>query len=135
MDLYQGPRKVASHARAYRPLDVRVTDPAHRPPRSAGSVPIQPAPEEIQMLQIEPRIGGYLGGLKQQVGQRRAPLRRLLSMLQEYPRAAFLAALGVAEQYRLFDLDRLERMVLKRIAEEYFVVPFEPTAPEGGDDE
>lgn len=82
------------------------------------------------MLQIEPRLAGYLTALKQQVGQRRAPLRRLLSMLQEYPRAAFLAALAIAEQYRLFDLDRLER-----IAEEYFVVPFELTAPEGGTDE
>ena len=36
----------------------------------------QPAPEEIQMLQIEPRLGGYLTALKQQVGHRRAPLRR-----------------------------------------------------------
>jgi hypothetical protein len=135
VDLYQGPRKVASHARAYRPLDVRVTDPSHRPPRGVGSAPVQPAPEEVQMLQIEPRIASYLAGLKEQVGQRRAPLRRLLSMLQEYPRAAFLAALEVAGQYRLFDLDRLERMVLKRIAEEYFVVPFELTAPEGNDDE
>jgi antitoxin component of RelBE/YafQ-DinJ toxin-antitoxin module len=56
-------------------------------------------------------------------------------MLQEYPRVAFLAAIEVAGQYRLFDLDRLERMVLKRIAEEYFVVPFELTAPDGNDDE
>lgn len=87
------------------------------------------------MLQIEPRLASYLAGLKQQVGQRRTPLRRLLSMLQEYPRAAFLAALGIAEQYRLFDLDRLERMVLKRIAAEYFVVPFELTSPQGNDDE
>jgi hypothetical protein len=33
------------------------------------------------------------------------PLRRLLSMLRDYPRAAFLSALMLAEQYRLFDLD------------------------------
>ena len=53
---------------------------------------------------------------------RRLPLRRLLSMLRDYPRAAFLSALVLAEQYRLFDLDRLERMVLKQIAREYFVL-------------
>jgi len=87
------------------------------------------------MLQIEPRLVDYLSALKQQIGQRRAPLRRLLSMLQEYPRAAFLAAIALAEQYRLFDLDRLERMVLKRIAEDYFVMPFELTAPQDGNDE
>jgi hypothetical protein len=114
---------------------VRVTDPAHRPPRGqVRSIQAQRAPEEIQMLQIEPRLAGYLTGLKQQVGQRRAPLRRLLSMLQEYPRAAFLSALAVAEQYRLFDLDRLERMVLKRIAEEYFVIPADLAVEEPGDE-
>ena len=73
--------------------------------------------------------------LKQHIGERRAPLRRLLSMLQDYPRAAFLAALEAAEHYRLFDLDRLERMVLKRIAEEYFVTPFALTPPHEADDE
>jgi hypothetical protein len=68
------------------------------------------------MLQLEPRIANYWAGLKQQVGNRRAPLRRLLAMLQEYPREAFLAALRLAEQYRLLDLDRLEKMVQRQIA-------------------
>jgi transposase len=123
IDVYQGPRRVASHARRHRPLDTRVTDPAHRPPRGQGhSSRAQPAPEEIELLQIEPRLAGYLAGLKRTVGSRRLPLRRLLSMLHDYPRAAFLSALVLAEQYRLFDLDRLERMVLKQIAREYFVL-------------
>jgi hypothetical protein len=135
MDLYDGPRKVASHARASGPLDVRVTDPAHRPPRGqVRHLQTQVAVEETQILQIEPRLAGYLTALKQQVGQRRAPLRRLLSMLQEYPRAAFLSALAIAEQYRLFDLDRLERMVLKHVAEEYFVLS-EQLASQEPDDE
>ena len=30
IDLYEGPRRVATHARAYGPRDIRVTDPAHR---------------------------------------------------------------------------------------------------------
>ena len=30
------------------------------------------------MLQLEPRVASYLAALKQQVGDRRAPLRRLL---------------------------------------------------------
>jgi hypothetical protein len=44
-------------------------------------------------------------------------------MLQDYPREPFLAALKLAEQYRLFDLERLERMILKQIAHDYFVLP------------
>lgn len=123
VDLYEGPRRVGSHVRSCGPLDTRVTDPTHRPPRGQGlGRHRQPAPEELEMLQLEPRLADYLQAFKQQIGDRRAPLRRLLAMLQEYPRAAFLAALGVAQQYRLFDLDRLERMVLKRVAAEYFVV-------------
>jgi hypothetical protein len=78
------------------------------------------------MLQLEPRLASYLAGLKRQVGDRRAPLRRLLSMLQEYPREAFLAAVALAEQYRLFDLDRLEKMVLREIAHDYFVIASDP---------
>jgi hypothetical protein len=94
----------------------------------------QPAPEELEISQIEPRANSYLQALKQYVSGRRAPLRRLLSMLQEYPREAFLAALASAEQYRLFDLDRLERMVLRQIADDYFVLPLEPSDPESSDE-
>lgn len=86
----------------------------------------QPAPEIIEILQLEPRLANYLADLKRQIGGRRAPLRRLLSMLQEYPRDAFLAAIALAEKYRLFDLDRLEKMVLREIAHDYFVLALDP---------
>jgi hypothetical protein len=127
IELYEGPRRVASHARVWSPLDVRVTDPAHRPPRGEGAHErAQPAPEIIEILQLEPRLANYLADLKRQIGGRRAPLRRLLSMLQEYPREAFLAAIALAEKYRLFDLDRLEKMVLREIAHDYFVLALGP---------
>ena len=133
IDLYEGPRRIATHARLHRPLDTRVTNPVHRPPRGFGHqlrLRPQPAPEEIELLTLEPQIAGYLAALKLAVGSRRMPLRRLLSMLRDYPRAAFLSALMLAEQYRLFDLDRVERMVLKKIAHEYFVL-----TPTGSSDE
>ena len=84
------------------------------------------------MLQLEPRVAPYLKALKRHVGDRRAPLRRLLAMLQEYPREAFLSALASAERYGLFDLDRLERMVLRQIEEEFFVLT--PLEPESGNE-
>jgi hypothetical protein len=124
--LYDGPRRVASHARIHGPVDTRVTDPAHRPPRGQGlSRHRPPAPEHIEILQIEPRLSGYLTAFKHYVGDRRAPLRRLLSMLRDYPREAFLAAVADAERYRLFELDRLETMVLRRIADDYFPLDLE----------
>jgi hypothetical protein len=124
--LYDGPRRVASHARIHGPFDTRVTDPAHRPPRGQGlSRHRPPAPEQIEILQIEPRLSGYLTAFKHYVGERRSPLRRLLSMLRDYPREALLAAVADAERYRLFDLDRLETMVLRRIADDYFPIDLE----------
>lgn len=123
IELYEGPRCVASHERVYGPLDVRITDLAHRPPRGTlVARSLQPSPDETEMLKLEPRVESYLKALKQHTGARRVPLRKLYAMLQEYPREAFLAALAEAERYRLFDLDRLEKMVLRRIADEYFVL-------------
>jgi hypothetical protein len=125
--LYDGPRRVASHARVHGPFDTRVTDPSHRPPRGQGlSRHRPPAPELIEILQIAPCLSLYLNAFRQHVGERRAPLRRFLSMLRDYPREAFLAALADAERYRLFDLDRLEKMVLRRIADDYFPLDLGP---------
>jgi len=104
-----------------------VTDPAHRPPRGHGlSRQRLPAPELMEILQIAPCLSGYLNAFKKYVGERRAPLRRFLSMLRDYPREAFLAAVADADRYRLFDLDRLEKMVLRRIADDYFPADLEP---------
>lgn len=127
VELYDGPRRVAEHARSYGPVDTYVTDPAHRPPRGEGKSArkSQPTPEEIEALQLEPRVESYLKALKEHVGNRRVPLRRFLTLLQEYPREAFLSALTQAERYRLFDLDRLEKMVLRQIAADCFVLSFD----------
>jgi hypothetical protein len=50
-------------------------------------------------------------------------LRRLLALYREYPRAPFLQAVTLAAQYGLFDLDRLERLTLRLVAQTYFVLP------------
>jgi hypothetical protein len=47
-------------------------------------------------------------------------LRQLLRLVREYPREPFLAALNEAARYGLYDLDRVERMILRRVAREYF---------------
>jgi hypothetical protein len=41
-------------------------------------------------------------------------------MAREYPRDAFLSAMAEASRYGLYDLDRVERMILRRIARNYF---------------
>ena len=56
-------------------------------------------------------------------------LRQLLRLLKEYPREPFLAAVGEAAQYGLYDLDRLERMFLRRLARDYFLLPEKDSDP------
>ena len=40
----------------------------------------------------------------------------------KYPRGPFLAAVAEAARYGLYDLDRLERMILRRVARDYFLI-------------
>jgi hypothetical protein len=127
VEIYEGPRQVASHGRVYGPLDRRVTDPAHRPPRGQGFKRQGPSPEETSVLTIEPRLADYLAGFKAHTGSRRLPLRQLLAMLKDYPREAFLAAVAEAGRYGLYDLARLEKMVLQQVARDFFVL--KPSVP------
>lgn len=134
VELYDGPRTVAVHGRVLGPLDTRVTDPSHRPPRGEGRGKQGPPPEEATLLETEPRIATYLALLKKHVGGRRTPLRRLLSMVHDYPREPFMSAIAEAEQYGLCDLERVERMVLRQIAQDYFVLPAARIEPEDDDE-
>ena len=45
-----------------------------------------------------------------------------MRLLKEYPREPFLASVREAAQYGLYDLDRLERMILRRVARDYFLL-------------
>ena len=46
--------------------------------------------------------------------------------MREYPRDPLLGAVLEAAHYGLYDLDRLERMILKRVTREYFLLDREP---------
>jgi transposase len=122
IEVYDGPRVVASHERVAQPENKRVTNPAHRPPRGEGKK-TREGHEETLILKIAPELSPYVERLKK---SGRGPvvrlLRKLLSMVRDYPRAPLVSAIQEAERYRLFDLDRVERMVLKRIGDDFFFV-------------
>jgi transposase len=123
-------RHLITHVRAVSPLHQRITLAEHRPPRGEGIKRSDPHPEEIAILQAVPDLDGYVMALKQKghkvVGR---ALRQLLRLLREYPREPFLAAVREAAQYGLYDLDRLERMILRRVASDYFLLLNTDTDP------
>ena len=41
---------------------------------------------------------------------------------RQYPREPLLGAVREASRYGLYDLDRLERMILRRVTHEYFLL-------------
>jgi hypothetical protein len=56
-------------------------------------------------------------------------------MRRDYPSKPFVDAVQSAAHYGMYDLDRLERMVLRNIATEYFVVPVQRGAHRHTDNE
>jgi transposase len=129
IDVYHGPRLVASHAKVLGRTVTRVTVPEHRPPRGARPS-AQPSPEEQTLAQADPPVPAYAAALKaRSPGRGTLALRRLLALYREYPRAAVLQAVTLAQHYGLFDLDRLERLTLRVIAKDYFLLAEDDREP------
>jgi transposase len=124
IEVFHGPRLVASHKRLLDSKDVRVVDPAHRPPRGEGHhARGDVSHEETELVRLVPELGDYVARLKQHAqGCGLRGVRRLLRMVSDYPRAPLLETLRIATQYGLFDLERVERMLLRSLARDFFFV-------------
>lgn len=116
-------RNLVAHRRVVDPEHHRITLPEHRLPRGQGSKKANPHPEETAIVAAAPELAVYVMELKRR--SRKLvflALRQLLRMVREYPREALVAAIEEASRYGLYDLDRVERMVLRTIAREYFLL-------------
>jgi transposase len=128
IELYDGPRRVAVHDRLLEPTDARVTQPDHRPPRGAKVFARDaPSPEERELARGGEEVATYMAWLKQR-GRSLRVLRRLLAIVRDYPQKAVHAALRIATHYGLDDLDRLESLVLRHIAGDFFPLPLDAPA-------
>jgi transposase len=115
-------RRIVTHTRLLT-ADQRVTLSEHRPPRGEGHKRGDPHPDEQTILNLVPEIAPYVENLKRK--RRKViglALRQLLRMLREYPREPFLGAIAEAAQYGLYDLDRVERMILRRVQRDFFLL-------------
>lgn len=124
IEIFDGPRRVASHGRVIDPGGPRITDPAHRPPRGHGvTARGDVSAEETQLVRIAPELGDYLANLKKHArGRGLRDVRRLLRMVSEYPRDALVAAVRTAAKHGLYDLERVERMVLRTLKHDFFFI-------------
>jgi len=136
IDIFDGPHLVASHRRLIDPTDARLTRPQDRPPRGQGRAKKGPPPEQAELVLVEPSLATYVAGLTEHAhGRGVRALQRLMRLVREYPRQPLLEAVRAAEQFGLYDLDRLERMVLRQIGRDYFVLPPTDGAAKPSDEE
>ena len=116
-------RRLVTHRRIAEAEHQRVMLAEHRPPRGQRAPRPDPHPEEKAIVIAVPELADYVVGLKQRSRKLiTLALRQLLRLVREYPREPLLAAVHEAAHYGLYDLDRLERMILRRVAREYFLL-------------
>ena len=118
---FDGPRQVATHKRRHEgsrrvrlPKELREQRKRRRQHRIAA--------EELRLRAELPQLSDYIVQLRKRAARGRfmSCLRQLSRMLRDYPRAPILRALSDAAHYGLYDLDRVERMVLKNIRGDFF---------------
>jgi hypothetical protein len=111
---------VAAHPRLIGQRDARSTLPGHHP----TPVRVNRTPGiEAQLLCDDPELGAYARALKQRGHGRAArALRRLLELKRTYPKEAFAAAVRQAAHFGLYDLGRLEKLILQQVAGEFFAL-------------
>ena len=128
IDIQYGSLPTVRHPRLPEPVGKRITCKEHRPVRGQGLPKTEPRPEEKALLEMVPELDEYLRALQKHSRQYiTVALRHLLRLAREYPRDAFLDAVEQAARYGLYDLDRLERMILRRVAGHFF--PTDPSTP------
>jgi len=123
VEIQLDPRRLVTHRRVAEAEHQRITLAGHRPPRGQGVARPDPHPEEKAIVVAAPELADYVVGLKQR--SRKVvtlALRHLLRLVREYPREPLLGAVREAARYGLYDLDRVERMILRRVAREYFLL-------------
>ena len=112
---------VANHARLIGQRDARSTDPTHHhiPTRTNHTPQV-----EAQLLRDAPELEAYARALKQRGrGRGVRALRRLIEIQRTYPKEPFLAAVRQATHFGLYDLGRLEKLILQQVAGNFFALP------------
>ncbi len=129
--VFDGPRLVVVHERREPGAHLRITLPEHRDPARWKKAPLPPLPEEKWLRSLSPEISRLVDDLRQHHGGRAVrALRHLHRMALDYPGEVLTQAVQEARPYGLIDLHRIERMVLRRLAGQFFRLPLPPDEEE-----
>lgn len=122
--IFDGPRLVTEHERQEPGLHLRILRPEHNEPRRTKRDPKPPTPEETELRKIAPELSPLIDALrKHHGGQASRALRQLHRMYFDYPLGMLTSAAEDALAHGLLDLARVEKMVLHRLAGDFFRLP------------
>jgi len=122
VEIFFANQSVAQHERPIGVRDRRITAPNHHRPRTRAAAS-GPSPEEKILRGSSKILDQFVTELKKRShGRALRPMKRLLDLKRTYPEEPFLAALAHALQFGLFDLVRIEKMILSLIAGDFFQI-------------
>ena len=119
--IYDKQKKVAGHKRIMDKKDSRSTLPNHHPPLNR-KISHQGRPkEEVLLTGKNEDLDQYVKRLKERSrGRGVLNLRRLLNLRRTYPYEPFMTGIRKALQYGLYDMVRLEKIILENTAGDFF---------------
>lgn len=121
VEVYHGRIKAAKHQRALQGRYKRITKPGHHRPLTRKNAHQGPCAEEVCLTGRNKTLDLYVAALKKRSrGRGVVKLRRLLELKRTYPADPFMAAIENALHYGLFDLARLESIILKNTGGDFF---------------
>jgi transposase len=119
-------KQVASHPRIIGKRESHATVPGHHGPLHRDRVYRGPSAEERALVGESEVLDRYVSEIKKRsTGRGVARLRRLLHLKRTYPPEPFGAAIAKALAYGLYDLARLEKMIIEQVAGDFFRFPDE----------
>jgi transposase len=121
IDVYYGRELVAKHQRVLQGRDKRITAPGHHLPLNRKKAFQGKSNEEKCLAGHDPILDSFIVKLKQNSrGRGLVKLRKLLDLKRSYPEKPFMKAIQNANKYGLFDLTRVENMILSNTRGDYF---------------
>ena len=116
-------QKVSDHPRFLDKRETRITAKGHHPPFNRQRAHEGPCNEEKTLLGQQEWLDQFVEELKRRSSGRGVmPMRRLLDLKRTYPPEAFEKAVVQALHYGLYDLARLEQMILSQVAGDFFTI-------------
>jgi len=116
-------KKIADHKRAIDKQDTKVIAKGHHLPLNKYKDKKGPCKEEKALVGRCDAIDQYVDGIKKRShGTGKRKLQRLLDLKRTYPVDAFEKAIEEALHYGLYDLARLENMILSYVAGDFFKI-------------